>query len=126
MPPLVDDGFRSWRSYTIPAGATGLGPAVDLAGYRLSAIVLPSTWTTARITFQAEDPQNSGTFYDLFDDAAAEVVVASIAASKCVALVSTAAALLANRFIKIRSGISGTAVNQTSAPVLTLILDPMG
>lgn len=121
----VDDGVRSSVPYTIPAGATGLGPAISLGGYRLAGVVFPSGWVAAAITFQVQDPLTN-VFYDLYDDAAAEVAIASITAPKAVAIVSAdLAALQTCQVIKIRSGTTGANVNQTGAPTLTLVLIPL-
>lgn len=125
MAATPDDGFRSWVAYTIPTGITGLGPQVDLGGYRLSGLVLPSDWVAAAISFQVQDP-NSGMSFELEDDTRTAISITSGAGSVALVLVDTAAALLPFRFVKLRSGLFGAAVDQTASPTLTLLLDPMG
>jgi len=101
---------------TIYAGTDGLSDVIDLLGGILVAIQMPDTWVTADLTFQvALDGVN---FANLYDVAGNEVVVKA-AASRVVAL-DTPAEWWHGGKIKIRSGTSGTPVNQTAARVLKL------
>jgi hypothetical protein len=112
----------------IPAGATGLSSEVDINGYQIVGIYVPSGWTAADISFKARQPgknATTATLLDVYDSSDAEVVVQA-AASRYVALTAALMdALLGLAFIKVRSGTTGTPVNQTGAPTIGLVLIPL-
>ena len=97
-----------------------LSAEVDLEGFTLAAILMPSAWDAAGLTFQAADV-TGGTFRDVYDDAGNEVAV-SAAASRAIGIDLLAGAVAALRFIKLRSGTTGVPVTQTAARTLTLVL----
>lgn len=113
-------GMTTTKTVTIAAGATGLSGVVDLEDYQLAAIQVPSGWVTANISFQAATASD-GTYQDVYNDAGNEVVVTA-AASRCIGISTAAAAIAPLRYIKIRSGVTATPVNQTATRTLTLIL----
>jgi hypothetical protein len=108
------------KTATIGTAANGQSDEVDLSGFELCAIQMPATWTTANLTFLASNA-TGGTFNDLYDDAGNEVSVTA-AASRVISLDSVALKLGALRFIKVRSGTTGTPVQQGGSRALTLIL----
>ncbi len=107
------------KTVTIANGAS-LSGEVDLGGYALAAIQMPSAWTAANLTFQAATA-SGGTFQEVYDDLGNELTVQA-AASRCIGIDSVAGALAPLRFIKIRSGTAATPVNQAADRTLTLIL----
>lgn len=91
---------------TITSGQS-LSGAVGLGGRLLGALVMPSGWTTAVLTFQASD--DGTTFRNVYDEFGNEYTVQ--------AAVDRHILLDPSKFsgcdaIKIRSGTSGAAVNQ--------------
>lgn len=102
------------------ASAASLSGEVDLAGYRNFAIQMPATWTAANLTFQVATA-SGGTFQDLYDDFGNEVTVTA-AASRGIALDGMAGALAAWRYLKIRSGTTGTPVNQAAERSLVVVM----
>lgn len=76
---------------------------------------MPASWTTANLTFQVSE--DGTTFYDLYNDAGTEYTVTA-AANRVLRL--TLADWLAVRYMKIRSGTTGSAVNQAAARTLKL------
>ena len=84
-------------------------------GYKRLCLILPSSWTTAGITFLG-CLTSDGTFQQVVKGSdAAEVAIASVAASKTIGLDGTIReALEAIPFIKIRSGTATTPVDQGS------------
>ena len=102
------------------ANAASLSGEIDVRQYALMGIIMPSAWTTATLTFQGSD-KSGGTFVNLYDDVATEIEVQA-AASRGVGVDSFAAALAAFPWIKIRSGTSGTPVNQAAARTLLLVV----
>jgi hypothetical protein len=109
------------KNAVIAAGASQ-SEIVNLQGVSLLAIEMPGEWTTADITFlAANDP--ASTFLPIYDDAGAEVKVASAnaVASRMITLDAAALKLAPYQFIKIRSGVAATPVNQAAARALKLI-----
>jgi hypothetical protein len=112
---------HKWIEVVIPTGATGLQTGqVDLDGLFPLGIQMPSAWTAASITFQGS--HDGVTFYDLYDDGGNEHSV-SAAASRFIGFEAAAAdALRAPLQIKLRSGTTGTPVNQAASRTLYLIV----
>lgn len=104
---------------TIAASAS-LSNAVELGPFALAAIEMPGTWTAANLTFTAASTLG-GTYKDLYDDAGVEVVVVA-AASRIIAVDFLARCFAPLRFLKIRSGTTGSPVTQDAARTVTLIL----
>ena len=99
-----------------------LSGAADLDQYTLAAVVLPAAWTTAGLTFQVT---YDGTNYFNLSDKDGEITISS-----SVAVASKAIALEPYKFlrvagVKVRSGTSGTAVNQAAARIITLVYSPI-
>jgi hypothetical protein len=99
------------------ANGTSLSNAVYLGSSDLISIIMPSSWTTANITYQFSiDGVN---FYDAYNTTA-ELSSTAAVASRIISINS--ANYDAGRYIKIRSGTSATPVNQAADRILTLIL----
>lgn len=107
---------RASTTVTILDGAS-LSSAADLGGGNLLAIEVPASWTAADITFQASN--DGTTFYNVYTDTGSELT-ATVASSERVILYGDDYKSI--RHIKVRSGTSGTAVNQVGDITLTLIV----
>ena len=95
-----------------------LSKVIDKSYYKNIALSLPADWTTAAITFvgcMTED----GTFLPILNaDDVGETTVASAAASMCIALNGEIKeAMAAIPFIKFRSGVLATPVDQGNGDV---------
>ena len=112
------------KTATILSG-TSQSNAIDLEGYQLAALIMPAAWTASSgITFLAAATID-GTYGPVVDDSGIEVKVTAFAggaAGTIIALATNALALASLRFIKLRSGIAGTEVNQAADRVITLSL----
>lgn len=116
----VTAGGPGSATATIANGAS-LSGAVDLgAGNRLAAIYMPATWTAGGLTFQVS--YDGVTFAELQDDTGATI---SLAVTASVMRRLVLAEWLAFRHLKIRSGTSGTPVNQGGDRVLVLATVPV-
>lgn len=102
---------------TIANGAS-LSAAVHLHANRLFAIQMPASWTAANLTFQGSF--DGTTYADLYDDTGTEVTVTA-AASRFI-LLSTPAMFFGLQRIKVRSGTTGSPVNQGGAREVELIM----
>lgn len=102
---------------TIANGAA-LSGAVFLGEGVLCALQMPAAWDAAGITFQVSD-DNGTTWKELMDDTGAAISITTPAAGNRLSL---AAGLFASApLIKVRSGTSGSPVNQSAARTITLI-----
>lgn len=106
--------IQTSKSVAIASGQS-LSAAVAIGSGVPVAIQMPAAWTAASLTFQAS---HDGVTFGNVINAGSELEVTA-AASQWVALDATPFA--GARFCKVRSGTSGTPVNQAGDRVLTLI-----
>ena len=114
--PVVSQALETLTA-TIENGGS-LSGAVDLGGRKLVAIVMPAAWDAAGLTFQASP--DGVTYFNVYDGATERGL--TVAASYYSAL--AIGDWVGFRFIKIRSGTAASAVNQTAARTLTLVVQP--
>jgi hypothetical protein len=101
---------------TIANGAS-LSGAVDLQTYRAFGVQMPASWTAANLTFQVSS--DCSTYANLYDDSGTEVLVTAAASTYIV--FASPAKWQGARCIKVRSGTSGTAVNQGGDRSITVV-----
>ena len=118
---------RYMLTATIPIN-TALSNAVDLNGCTLGAILIPSVWTSAAVTFRAS--HDGVTFYDVYSggpgatDAVVEYGLANAAAvSRWYYL--DYKYFLGAEWVMVRSGVTATPVNQAAARTIYLIARPV-
>lgn len=106
---------------TIASGGN-LSTAAYLRDYSLVGIITPSSWTTANLTLQMgfDDPSaTSPTYNNVYTSTGSEYTVTA-AASRFIAI--SPLDLPQVEFIKVRSGTSGSPVNQDAARSIKLVL----
>ena len=103
----------SLASATI-ANAASLSGAVRLSG-TLTGIQMPASWTAANLTFQVS--VDGDTYQNVYDSSGSEFVVTA-AAARYIPL--NPADFIDGRWLKVRSGTSGTPVNQGAERVVQL------
>ena len=91
---------------------------VKKVGLRLFGIVIPSAWTAANLTFQTS--YDGVTYQNLYDKDGSEETVTVTDTDTSIWL--NPATFAAVPFLKIRSGTSGTPVNQAAARDILLVL----
>lgn len=102
---------------TIASGQS-LSGGVDIMGRKLVAILMPSAWTTASMTFQASvDGTN---YFDVYDGSSERALV--VAANYYSML--NIGDWIGIRYLRVRSGTSGAPVNQGGSRVVTLVVQP--
>lgn len=110
-----------YKTVTI-ADAASLSGAINVKDYAVVAVVTPSGWTTAVISFQAS--HDDGTTYNVVWDGTAstpaEYSTGSLVASRYCAI--PAGLLLGATHIKVQSGTSGAAVAQAGGDVVTVVI----
>ncbi len=105
---------------TIANGAS-LSDTVKLMSESILAIEMPAAWTAANLTFQAasdSDDATAATFNNVYDEAGVEYTVTA-AASRYIML--DPSYFLGAKWVKVRSGTSGAAVNQGAQRVIGLV-----
>ncbi len=107
--------IRSVKSVTIASGAS-LSGAVACEGLRLAAVVMPAAWTAANLTFQGS--VDGTRFVNVHDDAGVEVTVTA-AADRYIPV--NPADWEGVQRLKVRSGTSGTPVNQAAGRIIQLV-----
>lgn len=114
--PVIAQGpFLSRLTATIANGAS-LSASVYLTDQPIVAIQMPTTWTTGNLTFQGS---NDGTnFFDVYNMDGDEYTV--VAAANRYIVLSPFEFQWA-RYVKIRSGTTGTPVTQGGARTITLV-----
>ncbi len=80
------------------------------------AVIMPSAWTAADLTFQASD--DAGNFKDIYSAANAELAI-NVAASRFIPITPTN--FQGTDRLKIRSGTAGVPVNQAAERVITVV-----
>ncbi len=96
--------------------SASLSGSVDVNGTTIAGYIMPAAWTAAGITLQVSvDGTNFFNLYDQYGNEVSHIVDAS----SFVQL--TPSDMAAIRYIKIRSGTSGTPVNQAAERVITLV-----
>lgn len=96
-----------------------VGPAQNGLRETLVAIIMPASWTTADLTFQASNDDT--TFYNFYNAAGTEVTVEADA-SRWIGIDPVDFSGVA--YMKVRSGTSGTPVAQGADRTLTFLFRP--
>jgi hypothetical protein len=105
----------SFITVTFTAGQS-ISSVINLGGETIVGIIFPPVWSIASATFQVSvDGTN---WHDLYDESG-EVTVSSASSTRAVSLdpVKT----FPYPYVKLRSGTSGTPVNQVSNRTLTIV-----
>lgn len=103
---------------TISSGES-LSAAVDLGDGALVRIAMPSSWTTADLTFQTS--YDGTTYSDLYDADGNEYDVSAAASREIIVPIAD---LIGARYVKVRSGTTGTPVNQGADRTINLVVAP--
>lgn len=99
------------RDVTIPSGQS-LSAAIEIGGFSVEAVLMPSAWDAANLTFQVS--RDGSTFADLHN-ASGEVSV-PVAANRAVIV-----AVPGFRYMRVRSGTASTPVNQAANRTIGLL-----
>lgn len=96
---------------------TSLSNPVDLRENRLVGFIMPAAWTAANLTFVGAVDEDD-TYHPIYDAAGNELVVTAAASRVIVDIPELAVC----RFLKVRSGTSGTPVNQQADRTIKLLV----
>lgn len=113
--------FTIVKTSTIANGASQSN-VVDLEGGALVGINMPAAWTAANLTFLSSEYKD-GTFDPVYDTAGTEVTVTA-AASRNINI--SPDGFRGMRYMKIRSGTSGTPVNQGAERIIVVLISERG
>ena len=115
--PVTSQGL-DFETVVIASGAS-LTSAINLGARKLVGIIMPSAWTAAALTFSGSNADD-GTFVDIYDGATERSY--AVTASKYLMLAISD--WVGVKHLKIRSGTTGTPVNQGAARSIILALQP--
>ena len=115
LPATAQSPFLSSIAASI-AISTSLSASIDLKDQPIVAIQMPTGWDAAQLTFQGSN--NNSTFQNVYNMFGEEFTVEA-AASRYIVL--SPFEFQWARYIKIRSGTSGTPVTQTAARSFVLV-----
>lgn len=107
---------------TIANGASA-SDVIDLRDYAIAAIIMPTAWTTAALTFLT-CATAGGTFLPVYDDAGTEVSIASanVVQDRAIVNKTILEQLAGLRYIKLRSGVAATPVTQGGDRAITVVM----
>src|SRR5690242_9259249 len=107
----TSDGYQ--KTYTtkdaVISSGQSLSAVVDLEQLNITGFLIPASWTTAKLTFQISP---DGTTFGDLNDASGNEIQLTVAAGKFIGV--NLSELSGARFIKVRSGTSGTPVTQAA------------
>jgi len=104
-------------SGSLSGGANLNGRDNAPAGLRVCGIVMPAAWTAASMTFEVS--MDGVTYQDLYDADGNEMTFTVAAATT---LTLDPAIFAAMPYVKVRSGVSATPVNQAAERTVGLVL----
>lgn len=119
---IAGDPFTGFNA--VIANGASLSGAIDLGqfnlglgGQRLARIVMPAAWTAANLSFQVS--ADGVTYNELMQPNGAAALVVTAAASVDVPVNRVDWSSI--RYLKVRSGTSGTPVNQGAQRTINLV-----
>jgi len=115
MSTTVEGAIRSAAIPVALAAGASLSDPIDAGDLRAARVQIPSAWTTANLTFQTSI--DGVTYADLYDGNATEYTIQAAASRE---ILLPMVDFLGVRYLKIRSGTSGTPVAQAAARKLLL------
>lgn len=108
--------FRTTETVTI-AGGAALSSVLNLDGGQVAVgIVMPGTWTAADLTFQMS--ADGTTYVEVYSGGAAY----SETAAASIYIPLDVPTMWGCKYVKVRSGTSGTPVNQAALRTLTIVV----
>ncbi len=110
------EGQYTIKTAIIESGEN-LSNTIDLRGYKFYGIIMPSSWTTANLTFQGS--YDGISYYDVYMDGVE--VVESAQAGRLQVINANLFAIATLPFLKIRSGTSSTPVAQGAQRTISIL-----
>lgn len=99
---------------------TALSSEIDIGGWTLVGIVVPSNWTTSGLSFQAS-ADGGQSFGELLDMTATAIAISSVPGGAQAFIAVDPTKWRGVRSLKVRSGTSSAPVNQTNTVTLQLL-----
>jgi hypothetical protein len=113
---------RRYEFSPVIANGASLSDAMEIGGLTPVGLWTPAAWTAAAISFLVS--RDGSAWADAFDDLGAEVSIpsASIPTNAARRFALNARLFLGVRFVQLRSGLTGSTVNQGAARSLVLVV----
>ncbi|MBI5942873.1 MAG: hypothetical protein HY864_00775 [Chloroflexi bacterium] len=106
-----------YRTVTIANGASLSAELLDIDGASIVGLIMPAAWTAANLTLQMS--HDDSTYNNVYDEMGTEKTI--VASASRYILLNPADFLGANS-LKLRSGTSGTPVNQGADRSIIVVL----
>jgi hypothetical protein len=117
---VIDSAGRYGIAQAVIPINDSISNAVTVGANCLAGIIMPSGWDTAAISFLTASAVD-GAYQPIFGEDGLEVSITA-AAGHSIALSDSALKLAPWTYLKLRSGVSTGAINQTGSRTITLIL----
>lgn len=104
---------------TIAAGQS-LSAAVDLNRRGLAGLIMPAGWDAAGLSFRVS--MDNQTFVNLYDTNGEATLPASTVVAASRGIMIDPRAFVGFRYVKVRSGTSGSPVTQSAERAITLVV----
>jgi hypothetical protein len=120
----VPDGLNQLGSVevTIASGASLSGSA-DLKGLIPVGLDMPAAWTAAGLSFQGSD--DNSTFHNIYNKDGEVSFSAAVADADRRVVIAVDLLIGCGRYIKVRSGVAATPVNQGADRVIKILCIPL-
>ena len=105
------------------ANGESLSDSADLKGGCIVGINMPAVWTAAGLSFQGSEDDT--TFVDIYNNGGEITLLSAVVGTDRRILVSPVDFVGAGRFVKVRSGTTGSAQAQGAARIITLLVRPV-
>ena len=102
------------------ANGASLSGAVDLNRRGIAGLIMPAAWTTAAITFQVS--VDGITYVNLYDTNGEASLPATTVVAASRAIMLDPRAFVGCRYVKVRSGTSGSPVTQGQVSAITILV----
>jgi len=115
----ADGGFFIASVTGMESGDSALSTIINMKGYMLCDIILPSAWTTAALSFLIA--HDDATFQGIFNIDGELNYSSTVAAASRTLGVKPEHAMQLQGAMKLRSGLAGATVNQAASRTISLI-----
>lgn len=112
---------KSYMNFKIPVGAEGVSDVKSIGSKRVVGFVFPSNWVTAALSF--DGGAIASNVQSVRAEDKSEYKFAAVAASETIIIAATSNPFAGVTQLRLRSGIKGTEVSQTSSAVVTVLLE---
>jgi len=120
----ADGGFFIASVTGMESGDSALSTIINMKGYMLVDIIMPSAWTTAALSFLVS--HDDSTYQSIYTIDGELNYASTIAVASRTLGVKPETAMMLQGALKLRSGLNGATVNQAASRTISLIAWKLG